>query len=67
MSKLKHIEHDGFEEFKGTEKINRKKAKALVAEVERISEANRDADLAKRQAEYLSHNNPALWEGDSDD
>jgi hypothetical protein len=74
MSRLKEIEHDGFEEYVGGKReevkhghSTRRKVKKLTEELEKVAKESEEADLIHRQQEYMSVDNPLLWEGDYDD
>ncbi len=59
---LKHLEHEGTEDF-GTV-LNRTVVKKKIRELKVLSEENKQKRLEKRQAKYYNSENPALWDGE---
>jgi hypothetical protein len=67
MSRLKDIEHDGFEFFDTDDKSNRRKVKKIEKLLETGIKENAEKIKAEAQVKYLSPENPLLWEGDDED
>ena len=64
---LKDLQHDGGEDFDEL-KVKSWRAKKLAAEGNNLvadpSEFGEGADLEKQQEEYMSFDNPLLWDGE---
>jgi len=59
---LKHLEHDGNEDF-GTI-LNRTAVKEKKRQIQELSDVQKDERLGKSQKKYLNPDNPALWNGE---
>lgn len=66
MSRFKEIEHDGFEFFGKDDRPDRKRVRFIEKELNDSLKANEGEVKKKAQEDYLSINNPLLWEGDVD-
>ena len=60
---LKHLEHKGGELLLPEEQPNRKKVKKQEIELQ-IEEVIEAKSLAQKQVEYLSPENPELWDNE---
>jgi len=59
---LKHLEHEGNEDF-GTI-LNRHAVKQKMQKIQHQSDEQKQKRLKKRQKEYFNSENPALWDGE---
>ena len=59
---LKHLEHQGNEDF-GTV-LNRRAVKEKIRALKVQSDENKEERLKKRQEKYFNPENPALWDGE---
>ena len=59
---LKHLEHEGNEDFGVI--LNRTAVKKKMKELKELSDDKREERLEERQAKYFNENNPALWTGE---
>lgn len=65
---FKNLEHNGNEDFDETKGFSvRKKVQRNLKFAQNIFDAMEYDRLEKAQKEYLSINNPLLWQGDMDD
>jgi hypothetical protein len=67
MSRIKDIEHDGFEFFNPDDRSDRKRVRIREKQLELAVKENAEEAKEKAQREYLSINNPLLWDGDDED
>ena len=63
---LKHLEHDGNEDFEELNVTNKKQANITdaIKEIINDDEREREEELARLQEEWMNPNNPALWDGE---
>ncbi len=59
---LKHLEHQGNEDF-GTV-LNRRAVKEKIRALKVQSDENKEERLKKRQEKYNHSENPRLWDGE---
>lgn len=65
---LKHLEHEGNEDFEKIDVTNKEEADK-VEEIQeffssKVEELKEEQRLIKAQEEYMKPNNPLLWDGD---
>lgn len=60
---LKHLEHDGNEDFRKEQFPDRKKQLLDLLE-EEANKPDPEEELEKQQREYMRLDNPALWDGE---
>ena len=59
---LKHLEHDGNEDF-GTV-LNRTKVKEKIRELRELNDEQKAERKEKAQLKYMRSENPNLWDGE---
>ncbi len=59
---LKHLEHDGGEDF-GTI-LNRAKVKEKIRELRELNDEQKAERREKAQLKYMRSENPDLWDGE---
>lgn len=59
---LKHLEHDGNEDFGIV--LNRAATKEKIRVLKTQHDENKQERLEKRQEKYFNSENPALWSGE---